>query len=165
MKQTIVVYGSSTGTCESIAQTIASKLGVNAIEVTQLTTDVVDQYQALILGTSTWGYGELQDDWYDGVSTLKGVDLSGKTIALFGCGDVESYCDTFCDGIGLIYNDIKDSGAKFVGAVSTDGYSHSDSASVVDGQFVGLALDDINEDDKTESRIDSWIESIKSELE
>ena len=32
MKATVVVYGSSTGTCESIAQTIAEKLGVEAID-------------------------------------------------------------------------------------------------------------------------------------
>ena len=35
----------------------------------------------LILGTSTWGAGEMQDDWYDGIKTLKGADLSGKTVA------------------------------------------------------------------------------------
>jgi flavodoxin I len=35
---------------------------------------------------------------------------------------------------------------------------------VVDGQFVGLALDDVNEDDKTEARIDAWIEQIQPSL-
>jgi flavodoxin I len=33
---------------------------------------------------------------------LKNANLSGKTIALFGCGDSESYSDTFCDGMGII---------------------------------------------------------------
>ena len=37
-----------------------------------------------------------QDDWYDGVKTLKSAGLAGKTVALFGCGDSESYPDTFC---------------------------------------------------------------------
>ncbi len=41
MKSTVVVYGSSTGTCQSIAEQIASKLGVEALEVTNLTADVV----------------------------------------------------------------------------------------------------------------------------
>ena len=164
MSKTIVVYGSSTGTCQAIAEKIAGKLGVDAIDVQNLTADVIAENQNLILGTSTWGAGELQDDWYDGLNTLKAADLSGKTVALFGCGDAESYGDTFVGGIGELYDGIKDSGAKFVGAVPTDGYSFSDSAAVIDGQFIGLPLDDVNEDDKTDERIDAWVAQISPNL-
>ncbi|MFR9496443.1 MAG: flavodoxin FldA [Rikenellaceae bacterium] len=164
MKSTVVIYGSTTGTCGDIAQTIASKLGVEAIEVSSMTVDTIASHEVLILGTSTWGAGELQDDWYDGVETLKSAGLSGKTVALFGCGDSSSYCDTFCDGIGIIYEAAKGAGATVVGSVSTDGYSFDESVAVVDGVFVGLALDSDNEDDKTEGRIDAWIESIKPAL-
>lgn len=164
MKKTVVVYGSTTGTCDGIAQTIASKLGVEAIEVSAMSADTIAENEVLILGTSTWGAGELQDDWYDGVETLKGVDLSGKTVALFGCGDSSSYCDTFCDGIGIIYEAVKGAGATVVGAVSTDGYSFDESVAVVDGEFVGLALDNDNEEDQTEGRIDAWISSIQPAL-
>lgn len=162
MKKTIVVYGSSTGVCESIANTIAGKLGVEAIEVTNFSADTIADNDNLILGTSTWGAGELQDDWYDGVETLKSSDLSGKTIALFGCGDSESYSDTFCGGMKEIYDACE--GANILEGVSTDGYTFDDSEAVVDGKFVGLTLDDVNEDDKTESRIDAWLEQIKPAL-
>ena len=67
-------------------------------------------------------------------------------------------------GIGELYDGIKSSGAKFVGAVSIDGYTFDDSAAVVDGAFVGLALDDVNEDDKTDDRIDAWVAQISPEL-
>ena len=164
MNKTIVVFGSSTGTCEAIAEKIASKLGCEAVNVQDLTADIIDSHQNLILGTSTWGAGELQDDWYDGLRVLQGADLSGKTIALFGCGDCESYSDTFVGGIGELYDGIKSSGARFVGAVSIDGYTFDDSAAVVDGAFVGLALDDVNEDDKTDDRIDAWVAQISPEL-
>lgn len=164
MNKTIVVFGSSTGTCEAIAEKIASKLGVEAINVQDLTADVVADNQNLILGTSTWGAGELQDDWYDGLNVLKGADLSGKTIAFFGCGDAESYGDTFVGGIGELYDGIKNSGARFIGAVATDGYTFDDSSAVVDGQFIGLPLDDINEDDKTDARIDAWVAQITPDL-
>ena len=63
-----------------------------------------------------------------------------------------------------IYNEIKDKGVTFVGAVPTDGYTFDDSEAVIDGKFVGLALDDVNEDDKTDERIDAWIDSIKGSL-
>jgi len=164
MSKTIVVFGSSTGTCEGIADKIAAKLGVETLNVQDLTSDIVAANDNLILGTSTWGAGEMQDDWYDGVKVLQGADLNGKTIAFFGCGDAESYGDTFVGGIGELYNAIKDSGAKFIGAVSTDGYNFSDSDAVVDGKFIGLPLDDVNEDDKTDGRIDAWIAAISPNL-
>jgi len=164
MKKTIIVYGSSTGTCEAIAEKIADKLGAKAINVTDLNAGVVADNDNLLLGTSTWGAGELQDDWYDGLEVLKGTDLGGKTVALFGCGDADSYPDTFCGGMAEIYNVVKDGGANIVGAVATDGYTFDDSEAVVDGQFVGLALDDVNEYDKTEGRIDAWLEQIKPAL-
>ena len=164
MNATIVVFGSSTGTCEAIAEKIAQKLGCEAIDVQNLTADVVNNNQNLILGTSTWGAGELQDDWYDGLKVLQGADLSGKTIALFGCGDCESYGDTFVGGIGELFNALKTSGASFVGAVDIDGYTFGDSEAVVDGKFVGLPLDDVNEDDKTDTRIEAWIAAISPNL-
>ena len=164
MSKTIVVYGSSTGTCEAIAEKIAQKLGCEAIDVQNLTADVVNNNQNLILGTSTWGAGELQDDWYDGLKVLQGADLTGKTIALFGCGDCESYGDTFVGGIGELFNALKTSGATFVGAVDIDGYTFGDSEAVVDGKFVGLPLDDVNEDDKTDARIEAWIAAISPNL-
>ena len=164
MKATVVVYGSSTGTCASIAQTIAEKLGVETIDVANLTADVVNANDNLILGTSTWGAGELQDDWYDGVKVLKEAGLAGKTVAVFGCGDCESYCDTFCGGMKELYDAAKAAGATLIGAVDAASYSYEDSEAVVDGKFVGLALDDVNEDDKTEERINAWLESIKPSL-
>ena len=106
----------------------------------------------------------MQDDWYDGLKVIKNADLSGKTVALFGCGDSESYPDTFVGGMAEIYNAVKQAGANVIGAVNTDGYTFDDSESVVDGKFVGLALDEVNEDSKTDERIDDWVAEIKPSL-
>ena len=164
MKKTVVVYGSSTGTCEAIAEKIGARLGAEVMNVQDLTQTVVEASDNLVLGTSTWGAGELQDDWYDGLNVLKGANLQGKTIALFGCGDSQSYSDTFVGGIGELYDGLKASGAIFVGSVPTEGYTFDDSSAVVNGQFVGLPLDDVNEDDKTDARIDAWVELISPSL-
>ena len=160
MAKTIVVYGSSTGTCETIAQTIGEKLGAEVINVSDLTEDQIAGADNLVLGTSTWGAGEMQDDWYDGVKVLKAAGLTGKKVAVFGCGDSESYSDTFCGGMKELYDAAEAAGATMVGHVSTDGYNYDDSDAVVDGQFVGLALDDVNEDDKTESRTEAWLPTL-----
>jgi len=165
MKKTVVVYGSSTGTCESLAGQIAEALGgVDVINVADMTADTIASNDNLILGSSTWGAGELQDDWYDGVDVIKGADLSGKTVAIFGCGDAESYGDTFCGAMAEIYNAAKSAGANIVGAVDASGYAFDESEAVIDGKFVGLALDDVNESDKTPERINAWVADIKSSL-
>lgn len=164
MNKTIVIYGSSTGTCQAIADKVAGELGCEAIDVQNLDESVVNDNTNLIVGTSTWGAGEMQDDWYDGIKVLQAANLKGKVVAIFGCGDAESYGDTFCGGMGELYNGIKDSGAEFVGKVATDGYTFDDSDAVIDGEFVGLPLDDVNEDDKTDERISVWISSFKDKL-
>ena len=165
MKKTVIIYGSSTGTCEHPAGRIGAKLGVdNVINVTDLDDSVIANNDNLILGTSTWGAGEVQDDWYDGLKVIKNADLSGKTVALFACGDSASYPDTFVGGMSEIYNAVKQAGANVIGAVATDGYTFDDSESVVDGKFVGLALDEVNEDSKTDERIDDWVAEIKPSL-
>ena len=163
MGKTAIIYGSTTGTTEDIAGRIASKLNIaqgDIYEISKVTADTVAGYDTLLLGSSTWGSGDLQDDWYDGIETLKGADLAGKKIALFGCGDSSSYSDTFCSALGTIYNDLKDSGATFVGSVDPSDYSFDGSDAVVDGQFVGLPIDEVNESDKTDERISNWVASL-----
>lgn len=54
MKSTIVIYGSSTGTCQSIAETIAGKLGASAVDVSSIDEATISDHDNLILGTSTW---------------------------------------------------------------------------------------------------------------
>uniref|UniRef100_UPI002675781E flavodoxin domain-containing protein n=1 Tax=Bacteroides TaxID=816 RepID=UPI002675781E len=69
-----VFYGSTTGTTEDLARRIAEKLDVpsaHVFDVSKLTEALVNEYDVLVLGSSTWGAGELQDDWYDGVKVLK----------------------------------------------------------------------------------------------
>ena len=165
MKKIGIFYGSSTGTCESLAEQLAGELGVAACDVhnaSKLTDELVNSYDVLLLGTSTWGNGDVQDDWYDAIEVLKGMDLNGKYVALFGCGDSESFCDTFCDGMGTLYEGLKDTGCTFIGNhISTDDYSFANSVAVVDGCFVGLALDEMNESDKTAGRISDWVAELK----
>lgn len=167
MKKTGIIYGSTTGTTENVASLIAGKLGVDASDVhdvSKLTAELAESYEVLVLGTSTWGDGELQDDWYDGIKVLKGIDMADKTIALFGCGDSESYPDTFCDGMGILFEDLKDSGCRFIGAVDASEYTYGSSVAETGGKFVGLAIDDVNESHRTESRVAAWVEILKAEL-
>lgn len=165
MKKTAIFYGSTSGNCEGIANKIAEALGVSDVfSASQLTAAKLTEYDNLLLGSSTWGSGDLQDDWYDGVELIKSSDISGKTVAVFGCGDSSGFSTTYCDAMGTLYEAAKAAGANMIGSVSTDGYSFDESTAVVDGKFVGLALDEDNECDKTDERITAWVEEIKPML-
>ena len=159
--KTGIFYGSTTGDCERIAKSLAAKLGADLHNVSELSDATLQAYDLILLGSSTWGYGDLQDDWEGAISKLSGANLAGKKVAVFGCGDPASYADTYCNAIGLIYDAAVEAGATMVGGgVSTDGYDFSDSAAVRDGAFVGLALDEVNQAELTDSRIDAWVKSL-----
>jgi flavodoxin I len=161
-----IFYGSSGGNTEGVAKNIAKKLGVGAgdiYDVCKAKASDLTAYDVLLFGSSTWGLGDLQDDWEGFIKTVDSADLSGKKIGLFGCGDSSSYPDTLCDAMGKIYRTVMDK-ATVIGFTGTEGYSFDMSESVVNGQFVGLALDEDNESNLTEKRIDNWVEIIKSAL-
>lgn len=167
MKNVAILYGSTTGNTKSVAELIQKKLSsenVTLFDVSTVTEADLNTYNNLILGASTWGFGDLQDDWEAFLPKLKHMNLGGKVVALYGLGDSEGYSDTFVDGIGHIYNAIKDKGCIIVGQVPSDGYRFSDSVAFMDGKFVGLPIDEDNESRLTEGRISQWIESLTPEL-
>ncbi|MDR0408480.1 MAG: flavodoxin [Campylobacteraceae bacterium] len=158
-----IVYGSSGGNTESVAKLIQKKLGKEAdlIDIGKADANEINGYDKLILGTSTWYEGELQDDW--DLFNKDTLELEGKTVAFFGLGDQESYGGEFCDGVGTLYELSLKKGAKIVGDKnSTEGYSFEESKAVVDGKFIGLIIDEDNQSDLTEERVEKWVESIKS---
>ena len=158
-----VVYGSAMGNTEGAAKLIAEKLGVSdVLNIADTDASKLNSYDKLVIGTSTWGSGDLQDDW--DAFDFGGLKLHGKTVAIFGMGDSESYSDSFCSAMGKLADKLKGAGANIVGAVSTEGYSFEASEAVENGNFVGLALDNDNQEDQTESRIDAWVAKIKPQF-
>ncbi|MDR1614791.1 MAG: flavodoxin [Campylobacteraceae bacterium] len=158
-----IVYGSSGGNTESVAKLIQKKLGkeVDLIDIGKADAGKINGYDKLILGTSTWYEGELQDDWDS--FNKDALELKGKTVAFFGLGDQEGYGGEFCNGVGTLYQLSLKKGANIVGDKnSTEGYSFEESTAVIDGKFVGLIVDEDNQSDLTESRVEKWVESIKS---
>lgn len=157
--KTVIFYGSTTGTTEMVAGKVGELLGAEVLSATEI--DRVEEYDFVIFATSTWGMGDLQDDWYEALDKLKTKNLSGKKVGLIGIGDQFGFGDTFVDGIGTIYEEIKDMGINLVGKTSSDGYSFSGSKAVVDDEFVGLVIDENNQSELTDERINAWVEKVK----
>ena len=159
--KTYIIYGSTMGNTASAAEKIHALLDGELVEVSNANEEMIKTADCLILGTSTWGIGDLQDNWLDFAETLKGLDLSGKTIALFGLGDQSSYSDSFVDGVGTLYQIVKQQGAKVIGQTPTDGYTFTSSTAVIENRFAGLILDDDNQSDMTDQRITNWTSQLK----
>ncbi len=166
MANITIIYGSSTNNTADEAQKIETKLeghNVTILDVSDAKKDDFESADNLILGTSTWGFGDLQDDWEGAVQVLESANLSGKKVALFGCGDSSAYSDTFVDGIGILYEAAQAAGATIIGEVDTNDYNYSASKAEVNGKFVGLPLDD-DSSDENDGRIESWVASITNQF-
>ncbi|MBS1183257.1 MAG: fldA [Proteobacteria bacterium] len=155
-----VIYGSDSGRTKAAAGKIAAKLDAKVINVKDATADDFEGCDLLVLGSPTYGEGDMQSDWETGVDMLAEADLAGKKVALFGLGDQSTYPDSFADAIGTLYDAVVAKGAEVIGFTDTKGYEFEVSTAVRDGQFVGLVLDQDNQGGKSEKRIAAWTSQI-----
>ncbi len=161
-----IFYGSSTGNTEYIAEKIKRYLELEDVELFNVDSTAkadVEKCDYLILGTSTWGIGDMQDDWEDFIEAFLSVDLSKKKVALFGLGDQEVYAESFVDGMGHLYDRITDR-TKIVGKWPVKDYHFRESDAVRDNVFVGLAIDQDNEPKKSDEKIKAWVMELKKEF-
>ncbi len=138
-----IYFGTDTGRTRRIAKLIAQKLG-----------DVAEP------GLSV---GLAQASWEEFLPRLAGHDMTGKKVALFGLGDQEKYSNEFVDAMIFLHDAVLACGATLIGTWPVDGYSFKASQALIDGRFVGLALDPINQAALSEVRVDAWLQQLKSE--
>jgi len=170
-------FGSNTGKTRKVAKmikkrfdddTLADPLNVNRTSATDFAG-----YSHLILGTPTLGEGLLpglsadceNESWEEFLPQIEGLDFTGKTVAIFGLGDQVGYADEFLDAMGELHEFFSERGATMVGEWPTTGYEFTHSEAVVDGKFVGLALDLDNQSNLTEERLGAWLRQIAPAFE
>ncbi len=120
MSKALIVFGSTTGNTESTAHKIAKAVAEQNIEATVKDVsgvelkDFSNSYDVFFLGSSTWGDDEveLQDEFAEFYEHMVELDLSGKKVAVFGCGD-SSYTH-FCGAVDAIEEKVKELGANLV---------------------------------------------------
>ena len=59
-----IVYGSTGGATQDVANLIKEELGLKAelYDISDCSKETFEKHERLIIGTSTWGEGDLQDD-------------------------------------------------------------------------------------------------------
>ncbi len=83
-------YGSTTCYTEMAAEKIRALIGPELVDlhnIKDVPLTLMQEYDILILGISTWDFGELQEDWESRWEDIQDVELEGRIIALFGMGD------------------------------------------------------------------------------
>lgn len=125
-----------------------------------------EEFETLFIGSSTWGQGDVHFSWVDPLFEISsdGIDFSGKKVAFFGAGDCKTHGEHFCSALGKFYQTFSKAGAEVIGFVDASSYDYEASLALKGDKFCGLAIDNINEEDKTEERIEKWITQLKAEI-
>ena len=108
MSKVLIVFGSSTGNTEGIAQKLEEIIAAAGHDVTLKNAADVDAdglaegYDAVLLGCSAWGDDELelQDDFIPLYENMEAMGLSGVKLSAFASGD-SSYTH-FCGAVDAI---------------------------------------------------------------
>ncbi|GIK57387.1 MAG: flavodoxin [Chloroflexota bacterium] len=164
-------YGTDTGFTQIVTDLIVEEfngIAPDLVSVHNVGDEPVAKmldYPYLIVGCPTWNIGQLQDDWDDQFLALDALDLTGKKIAIFGLGDQFGYPESFCDAIGILGRKFIAQGAELVGFTPAAGYEFTHSEGIAGGMFMGLALDDENENAKTPGKITDWVWQLVDEFD
>ena len=120
MANALVIFGSTTGNTESVAQTITPVLAEKGLK--SLLKDVVKaepddfngKYELIVFGCSTWGDDEieLQEDFAEFFEGMDQYDFKNRKVAVFGCGD--STYEHFCGAVDAIEEKVQSLGAELV---------------------------------------------------
>ncbi len=167
MEKIGIFYGSTLGHTKRLAERIQQAFNAEnaaVINIKDASVEDISKYKNLIFGTSTWGVGEMQEDWENFIDKIEGIDLAGKKIALFATGDQKEWADTFVNGMGTLYHRLANK-ATIVGHTAIEGYFFEISLAVKNNQLVGLAIDNNNQAEQTLTRIKNWVEQLQLEFD
>lgn len=167
-----LIYGSDTGNTEYIVDQyfIPGLEEIGDLEyknVNDLTAEDWDDSDLFVLGIPTWYDGELQSDWEDYFEEFKTIDFTDKTVAIFGLGDQIGYEEWFCDGVGILGEVITLNGGKVIGFTKKDetyDFDETPKSIINDDRFWGLCLDEDNQGELTQERLENWVNIIKEEF-
>lgn len=178
MNKIAIYFGSDYGTTENISNSIKdnlekldNKFNIDIYNINNVNVDDFNKYDVILLGTSTSYYGELQSDWEDFLPKLKDINFKEKLVAFFGCGNQEDYPECFCDGIGILYDNLvkHHENIKLIGLWNKNEKEYKFTSSKAlskdnENKFLGLIIDDDNQPDLTDNRIETWCKQINEEI-
>ncbi|MFP4502819.1 MAG: flavodoxin [Candidatus Hydrogenedentota bacterium] len=160
-------YGSTTGNTLYVAKLIAAAYGRDAVtiaDIAQANPEDLERADVLILGISTWDMGEPQKDWANFLPQIRDICLAGKPVALYGLGDAHGFSGLFVNALRSLYDAVTAQGARVIGRWPTKGYTFDECRAIVNGEFVGLVIDQENQSGLTVERVSRWVKQVRQEV-
>lgn len=162
-----IVVGTDTGNTEYHAKYIKKEL----LEHYNIESEIVmvhdiqpedwTSHDYYILGAPTWFDGEMSQDWNWYLPTFKDTNFTDKTIFIYGLGDQVGYPTYYCDAVGLLGRAVTEAGGSVECLTTTDGHDFKESQAVMtEGVFWGLCLDEENQPEMSDDRINEWVQNI-----
>ena len=164
MNKTAIIYSFNTKKTGKVAAKIKEAFNDDQIifvNAEELTEEVFNSYDQIIMGVPTWFDGELPNYWDEFIPALEDIDLQGKKIAMYGLGDQKGYPENFLDGMGIMADILEEQGATLVGFTSIDGYEFENSRALRGDKFAGLAIDYENQGSMNNERVANWVEQLR----
>ena len=116
MEKACIIYGSITGTTEKLALMLADAIrdryDVTVRNALDAVPEDVETADLILLGSSTWGVGDLQMDMIPVNDFIRTMDLRTKRAAVFGKGDSEY--KRFCAAVITLERSLKAAGARLI---------------------------------------------------
>ena len=114
MAKVILVFASMTGNTEEIAKLVEQGVEEAGVQLTvrelpEAEPQELEDYDGIILGSYTYGDGELADEFLDYYDEMSELNLEGKIAAVFGSGDM-SY-DKYCEAVDILSRKLTELGA------------------------------------------------------
>lgn len=150
---------------EKIIQEFSPDINILPVNAEVLTEELFLSFTNLILAVPTWFDGELPNYWDEFVPALEDLNLTGKTIAIYGLGNQVEYPENFGDAVGIMAKLVQERGAKLVGFTSAEGYTFESSRALTGDQFMGLVLDQETQPRLSKDRIANWVKDLKVQFE
>ncbi len=167
-------YAPEKGSTDRVAHKFAEIAGVEKFDLTLVDENTLasalDNYEHIIFALSTVGRDSWSSDyskigWDFLLPKLESYDFTNKTVAIIGLGNHILYANSFVDSMGVLAKVVIEQGANLVGKCSTDNYEFGDSEAVENDVFLGLPIDEDNDEELTEERLTNWWSEIKNHFE
>lgn len=169
---TCLIFGTDTGCTEEMGDKIVAALAeygcaVEIMNVTDASPETIEAFDFIIMGIPTWDFGGIQEDWESFEEDISATKLQGKIVALYGLGDQRGYGDYFLDAMGWLNERVLKAGATVIGAWPTEGYDFEASLAANEDKtfFCGLGIDDDQQLELSDERVEQWVKQIAAEYE
>lgn len=165
-------YAPSGGNVHKVAKRIKQKIKNHKVDMLYIRDIKPEQflnYRNIILVSSTLGKdawnNDETDEWAAFMPSMQKLELNGRHVALVGLGNHILYPNNFVDGLRDLADLIEEKGGILIGKTEPDNYTFNMSRAIQDGIFVGLPLDEDNEPNKSDPRIEKWLSFVLPEME